>query len=121
MIIFTDSGLKEFCFTTDSGKIVCKKHDIQVTVNEAEYIALISALTWVDSHDVPDKLIEFKSDSQLMVNQINGTYKCKSPRLGSLKKTVWSIARKLIKAGKEISFSWVPREENPAGIYLEYK
>ncbi|CAA0810887.1 Polynucleotidyl transferase- ribonuclease H-like superfamily protein, partial [Striga hermonthica] len=49
------------------------------TNNEAEYEALLSGLNLAESMNV--KQLKFFSDSQLLVNQINGLYEVKEPRL----------------------------------------
>jgi ribonuclease HI len=48
-----------------------------------------------------------KGDSQLVIKQMKGEYRVNS---ATSKKYVPEIKRLL--AGKEVSFSWVPREEN---------
>lgn len=50
------------------------------TNNQAEYMGLIAGLTWVVSHH-PDAELTIKMDSLLIVNQVKGLYKVKSPEL----------------------------------------
>lgn len=60
------------------------------TNNEAEYLALISALTWIKDNLAslnPEKVC-FYSDSQLLVRQLMGSYRVKAPHLKSLYSTV---------------------------------
>jgi ribonuclease HI len=54
------------------------------TNNEAEYLALIEALTWVRDHQTEFTAVKFYSDSQLLVRQINGRYKVKAPNIKPL-------------------------------------
>lgn len=53
------------------------------TNNEAEYMGLVAALTWVKNN--PDNLkissLSVFADSQLMIRQMQGVYKVKSPNL----------------------------------------
>lgn len=53
------------------------------TNNEAEYLALLSALEWVrdNKNNFNISQINFHSDSQLLVRQIQGIYKVKASNL----------------------------------------
>lgn len=77
------------------------------TNNEAEYIAVMAALTWYP------RVTEIYSDSQLVVNQLNGVYKVKEPRLTYLFSEVHR------RANGKVKFTWVSREDNLAGKLLE--
>lgn len=59
------------------------------TNNEAEYMGLLAALTWIKNN--PDNLaitsLSVFADSQLMIRQMQGAYKVKSPNLINLYKT----------------------------------
>ena len=96
------------------------------TNNEAEYYALIKALTlaeerWADKTTgkvlggVGEILI--RSDSQLVVNQVNGAWRVEDSKLIELSEK----ARDSIKELGNIRLEWVPREENYAGLWLEGK
>ncbi len=52
------------------------------TNNYAEYSGLLAALAWALEHEVDD--LEVVSDSELMVKQMNGKYRVKSPKLRPL-------------------------------------
>ena len=58
--------------------------------------------------------VEIRSDSQLCVNQIRGAWKVKEARLQPL---VAGARASLAELGGTIS--WVPREQNPAGHFIE--
>ena len=53
------------------------------TNNEAEYAGLIGALTWIKQNQESKNItqINFHSDSQLMVRQLQGAYKVRAPNL----------------------------------------
>ena len=53
------------------------------TNNEAEYSGLLAALKWILDNKTNYKLtqINFFADSQLMIRQLQGIYKVKSPNL----------------------------------------
>lgn len=77
------------------------------TNNEMEYEALLWALRR------EEKCVIF-SDSQLVVNQVNGLWKVKEPRLFPL----CQEAKKLL-AEKFCTLKWIPRKQNIAGHLLE--
>jgi ribonuclease HI len=92
------------------------------TNNEAEYYALLKALeliadraTGKASGNLSDALI--RSDSKLVVNQVNGEWRVEDERLMELS----SQATEMIEKLGSIRLEWVPREENYAGLWLEGK
>lgn len=95
---------------------------VDVTNNQAEYTALIKALEWLVKEGLTHKKVVVKGDSQLVIRQINGRYGVKAPRILPLFETVV----KLIQKFSNISFLWVPREENEEAdslsrkAYIEY-
>ena len=87
------------------------------TNNRAEYQALIYALAIAQS--IEDDIV-IKSDSKLIVEQVNGNWKVKDPKLIPLCKD----ARILIDMRKELfdvstELQWLRREDNLAGHMLE--
>jgi ribonuclease HI len=94
------------------------------TNNEAEYHALLKALSIIDSKwlspnkgKLPQTTGPFRiySDSELMVKQVNGKYEVKDAKLRDL----WSEVSELRKKVGHVSVEWIPREENYAGQWLE--
>lgn len=81
-------------------------HDL--TSNEAEWLAMIQALKVADDGDV------VLSDSQLVVNQLNGVYQVKA---GNLKTHHFNALRYIEE--KDIEVRWIQREQNLAGIQLD--
>jgi ribonuclease HI len=81
-----------------------------ITSNEAEYLAVHSALQRAKSKD-----IEILSDSKLVVNQLNREWHIKDDRMRALFDKVQDIVkdRRLT-----VTFKWIRRSENPAGKYL---
>ena len=86
------------------------------TNNEAEYQGVLLALDYLKCLDDLENLsqINFFSDSQLIVNQINHCWKIKEPRLNSLVQQVWKIMENLKSRvpGLEINFKDIRRELN---------
>ena len=96
------------------------------TNNEAEYYALLKALAlaaeqWADkaTGKVPGGVggILIRSDSQLVVNQVNGEWRVEDSKLIELSEE----ARDSIRTLESVRLEWVPREENYAGLWLEGK
>lgn len=84
------------------------------TNNVAEYTALIIALEHVkklmsEPSFQPTSRVAVFSDSQLMVNQLNGLYKVKNSRMHELVLKVRVLENKI---GVPIVYKNVPREEN---------
>lgn len=73
--------------------------------NVAEYLALLEALQCAVALNA--RAIHVYSDSEVVVRQMTGQYRCRSPRLYSLH---W-ICRKLVRSLR-FSISHVPRESN---------
>ncbi|PXF33255.1 hypothetical protein EU77_14855, partial [Mesotoga sp. SC_NapDC] len=84
----------------------------KVTNNEAEYGAVIFSFKKLKVLFGKDKIktmeIEFRSDSELLVNQMNGKYKISEGHLQDLFMTIWNLR---VDSGK-VSFVHIPREKN---------
>jgi ribonuclease HI len=79
------------------------------TNNEAEYFALLEALTWVRDHQAEFTEAKFYSDSQLLVRQINGQYKIKAANI----KPLYQLALSVIAAiHLPCTFHEILREKN---------
>jgi ribonuclease HI len=82
----------------------------KVTNNEAEYEAMLKGLAIALAYD-PDELV-VHSDSQLMVRQISGEYKCKAPELKYFLNTVRGMLEELRKAGVVVDIKYISRDFN---------
>jgi ribonuclease HI len=110
--IFTDGSA--------GGRIAWLRQDTQerhvedvpgVTNNEAEYLAILSALK-----PLPNGThVEILSDSTICVMQLLGKYRVLEPRLGVFKQEIETLVVK-----KKLAFTpkWVSRRENLAGKLL---
>ncbi len=76
------------------------------TNNEAEYLGLIGALTWIGENKIETE-VEINSDSQLLVRQMQGKYKVKAENL----KKLWLVAQNLSE-NKKIIYREIRRELN---------
>jgi ribonuclease HI len=76
------------------------------TNNAAEYYALITALDYAAHHGI--KSLRVRSDSELLVNQMNGRYRVRSKDLKPLHERAAKLANQL----EHFTIEHVPREEN---------
>lgn len=90
-------------------KTLLKKTGISIgnaTNNVAEYLALITAL--IDCIAYKPEQLEIKSDSQLLIKQMQGQYKVKDAWLQKFH----FIASRLVSGYNKVVFTHIPREEN---------
>jgi ribonuclease HI len=92
----------------ERGKMLAKISEcIGVTTNNvAEYRALIASLQ--KALKLGGKQVEIRSDSELMVRQLNGSYKIKSAGLRPL----YLEAAQLLGQFEKASIKHIPREQN---------
>ncbi len=79
-----------------------------MTNNVAEYTAAIEAIKWIKENLEPEE-IKLLSDSQLLIRQLKGEYAVKSNRIKPLYREIGKLLEKL---ESEVSFKWIPRDEN---------
>jgi len=84
------------------------------TNNKAEYLSLLYALIYIKRLQ-PKQGVTIKSDSALIVNQVNGRYKVKSASV----KPLYQKAIRLLRELPNVKVEYIPREENLAGHLLE--
>ena len=91
-----------------SGEIVArlKKYIGRMTNNVAEYYGLIAALDYVQSQGI--RALRIESDSELLVKQMKGLYKVRSPELQPL----FERAKKMSAALDSFRIDHVYREQN---------
>ena len=75
------------------------------TNNIAEYSAVIRALE--AAHRLGETEVHIRSDSELVVRQLNNEYKVKDAKLKPLKRRIDKL-----REGMKVSFEHIPREEN---------
>jgi ribonuclease HI len=90
------------------GQIVAKlkKYIGRNTNNVAEYYGLIAALDYAQQHGI--RALRIESDSELLVRQMRGQYKVKSPELRPL----YERARKMSQGFDSFKIDHVYREKN---------
>ena len=84
----------------------------KATNNEAEYQAAIFALTKLRAlygkKSAESTVVELRSDSELMVKQLDGKYKIIEPRIAELFLKIWNLKIDFSK----VTFKLIPREDN---------
>lgn len=92
----------------EDGELVAEFHEAigVATNNVAEYRGLVAALQW--ALDRGERRLHVRSDSQLLVRQMQGVYRVKHPGLQPL----YALACSLVKRLDRVSFEHVGREHN---------
>jgi|SRR5581483_6279768 len=94
-------------------KVVYQKGEyLGITTNNvAEYTALLHALSWVKDHVDTTTLsrIDVFADSQLLISQLNGIYKIKSPHIRDLLFNIRAAEQSL---HCKVVYAHVRREQN---------
>ena len=131
IIIYTDGGARGNPGPASLGVVVCDEQGVPIkkyseylgekTNNEAEYEAIIFALKKVKALYGKEKIkkmeFEIKSDSELIINQLNHKFKILEENLQPLFIKIWNTMIDY----KEVKFSYVPREENVEADRLVYE
>lgn len=115
MKVYVSGHPKGVCCVTANGLGVLSrvveraKLDGTNTKNVADYRAILFGL-----YKHPE-VTEVLSSNQLIVKQLNGVHKVKQEHLRTLWDRVMVRARK---TGHGVTFTWISREDNPAGKVL---
>lgn len=128
LVIYTDGGSRgnpglsaigvviyKKLLGNDNGLELVKKYGEYLgekTNNEAEYQAVVFALKKIKqifgknkTHEIE---VEFRSDSELVVKQLNGEYKLKDQKAKEFFLEIWNLKIDY----KSVIFKNIPREEN---------
>jgi ribonuclease HI len=119
LIIYTDGGARGNPGPAGTGFVISKADQTigssgdyigNATNNEAEYQAVIKALEWLVEHPQENPLeLDFRLDSNLVVNQLKGLFKIKQAHLLILAQRIHSLIMKLKATA---SYTHVYREQN---------
>ncbi|MGC8628342.1 MAG: ribonuclease HI [Acidimicrobiales bacterium] len=90
------------------------------TNNLAEYTAVIKALEWAQDNVPSGEPVVVRTDSQLVVNQVNGEWAVKSPKIWPLHKRA-QLALAQLRRHHNVRVEWVPRESNEEADRLTRK
>jgi ribonuclease HI len=80
--------------------------DTSATNNQAEYTGLIIGLKYAVDNQIQDLLVQ--GDSQLVINQMTGKYKCNADKLVGLYKTAKALEKQI----KTVQYAHVLRRFN---------
>ncbi len=116
ILIYTDGGARGNPGPAAIGVLIGDKtysESIGVaTNNEAEYQAVIFALKKAKAlfgkKIVKNAEVEIRSDSELLIRQLNGEYKILEPKIQPLFLKVWNLKIDFAK----VKFTLIPREKN---------
>lgn len=90
------------------------------TNNQAEYMALVRLLEKLRTPGVvrPGTKVVIKGDSQLVINQVNGSWKVRDEKLVDLHHTCRTYLEALREAGINVTLSWHNRDQNNKTLSL---
>ena len=122
LIMYTDGGSRGnpgkaavgFVVCDGNGQVIKKMGEYlgnPFTNNEAEYHAVILGLKTLLAMPeliAKETMLEVRSDSQLLVNQVSGTFKIKQEHIRAFVVTI----HKLIEQFGAVKFIAIPREQN---------
>lgn len=97
---------------------VCWKESLYIgeqTNNYTEYVALIKLLEKCETDGIDEIIIH--GDSQLVINQMNQIYQVKSKNIRPL----YNQAQKLAQVINNVTFKWIPRDQNEKADELSKK
>ncbi len=128
LIVYTDGGSRGnpgpsalgVVLADEKGKIIKKYGQFlgEMTNNQAEYQAVIFALKKIKALLGKDKIqsleVEIRSDSELLVSQLQGKFKILDENIQKLFISVWNLKIDY----KKVEFVLIPREKNKEADFL---
>ncbi len=123
IIIYTDGGSRGNPGKAAIGVVFCNEKEQPIkkygeylgdnlTNNDAEYNAIIFALkkfkAFFGKAIAENSDVELRSDSELVVKQLNGEYKLSDPKIQQFFIEIWNLKMDF----KSIKFKHIPRERN---------
>ncbi len=106
------AGIGGVCYKNEKKVFSFSNYIGNKTNNEAEYFALIDGLNHALEKEL--KIITIYSDSQLIVNQINGKYQVKNERM----KICYQKAMNILSNFNRWTITHIPREKNKEADFL---
>lgn len=97
-------------FVKETGESFYKKEP-NITNNQAEYMAIISALKKFSG--TTDEIVIY-SDSKNTVSQLNHEFAINNDQLRNLARETWDLVPKF----PNLKINWIPRNQNLAGKML---
>lgn len=130
LFVFTDGGSRGnpgkaaigAIIKSEGGQIIARlgKELGEATNNVAEYQAVIEALRWIAENplfkkDNEEIFYHFFLDSALVVNQLNGLFKIKDPKLRNMLIQIRELEQRI---GGNVFYTLIPREKNQEADFL---
>jgi ribonuclease H / adenosylcobalamin/alpha-ribazole phosphatase len=102
-----------------SGEVIAERAESVgiASNNVAEYSGLVAGLRAAFDID-PGAEVMVRLDSKLLVEQMTGRWKIKSPDLRRLALEARDVVAQLSAAGGSVTYTWIPRAENSAADAL---
>ena len=100
-----EAGIGVVIFENKEIKEEIKEYLGKKTNNEAEYLAVIKGLEYLEENNINQA--NFYLDSEFVSKQLKGEYKVKSEKMLTLYEKAISLSK-----NKKINFIWIPRSEN---------
>jgi broad specificity phosphatase PhoE/ribonuclease HI len=102
-----------------SGEVLAERADSVgiASNNVAEYSGLVAGLKASFTID-PRAEVTVRLDSKLLVEQMTGRWRIKSPDLRRLAQEALDVVAQLTAAGGSVTYTWIPRAENSAADAL---
>jgi len=113
--IYCDGSTTNYCYKMKS-ETMYMPNPPGASHNESEYLAIVAALERVVAQGIKEP-VEIVSDSLLAISQVNNIYRIRSNKLFTLCNRVRQLVAGL---SNPVTFAWVPREQNEAGVDLEW-
>lgn len=114
--VYTDgSGNGEYGFCIKGGTAHVF-HSKGITSNQAEYLAVLKAVESLKVLLKENKKVIVKSDSKLVVNQLNHKWNIYDKTLRDYAIEIWNTIYSM-----DVTFVWVPRKQNLAGKFMSIK
>jgi len=85
----------------------------KTTNNVAEYLAVVRSIEFLLANNLFSETVDFFLDSELVVKQLQGSYRIKHPSLRLLHDRIKKLTTHLLSNGvTSISYTHIPREDN---------
>lgn len=119
--LYTDGGCRgngtkhqeATCALVDEDSLIGTWKLGNYTNNEAEFLGIEKAYEYIKREKIRESVIIW-SDSQLVVNILNHSWKAHEPRIAKLANHLFKIVP------PNVEVLWIPRAQNKAGQVLEF-
>lgn len=112
-----DGGVASYGYLVKKGSKTVREDygmllEDRATNNYAEYMAVIKGLEWIKDSDLEFEKLTIRSDSQLVVKQVNGDWSVNSDNMKDLYRDVKRLIQHFEERSKPVKVEHVGRENN---------